>query len=366
MAALAAPLIGAGVDLIGGLFGSSAAKRGARTIKDAADSAIGAQGNATIGANKAISDATGTAQDTISKAVAQGQQSSDQARAGAVQDVNAGVGTANTVLGTNLAAQQNNLAPYLQTGQAGNTALQNQIANPFKLPTADEAAATPGFQFQLNEGLKGVNQQASAAGALQTGGTLKALTQYGQGVASTYYQNAVDNALKSYTTNTNTALAGVNTGLAGSGMYNQATQNASNQQASNDLAAAYYSGNTGIANSQFKTGLGMTGAQLSNNYLLSGTGQQAQNSINNSINGSNLLLTGAGAQASGAIGAANAWGSALTGAGNTLAQSYYQNGWSGAPNTPGTPGLAQGTIYGGGGQLIPAAPYGGLGVGYIQ
>jgi hypothetical protein len=44
----------------------------------------------------------------------------------------------------------------------------------------------PAYQFQLKEGLRGIQSSAAKAGTLLTGGTLKALEGYGQGLASTY------------------------------------------------------------------------------------------------------------------------------------------------------------------------------------
>ena len=48
---------------------------------------------------------------------------------------------------------------------------------------------SPGYQFRLAEGLKGIERGAAAKGTLLTGGTLKALTRYGQDYASNEYQN---------------------------------------------------------------------------------------------------------------------------------------------------------------------------------
>ncbi len=57
----------------------------------------------------------------------------------------------------------------------------------FQNPTAEEAAATPGYQFALQQGLQGVERGAAAKGTLLTGGTLKGLAQYGSGLASQTY-----------------------------------------------------------------------------------------------------------------------------------------------------------------------------------
>jgi hypothetical protein len=48
----------------------------------------------------------------------------------------------------------------------------------------------PGYQFRMSEGIKALERSASARGLLQSGGTLKGITSYGQNLASDEYQNA--------------------------------------------------------------------------------------------------------------------------------------------------------------------------------
>ena len=50
--------------------------------------------------------------------------------------------------------------------------------------------ADPGYQFRMSEGLKALERSAAARGLLQSGGTLKDITRFGQDVASQEYQNA--------------------------------------------------------------------------------------------------------------------------------------------------------------------------------
>jgi len=58
--------------------------------------------------------------------------------------------------------------------------------------------ATPGYQFQLEQGLQGVNNSAAARGGLLSGANMKAINDYAQGQASTGYQNAWDRAQSAY------------------------------------------------------------------------------------------------------------------------------------------------------------------------
>jgi len=51
---------------------------------------------------------------------------------------------------------------------------------------------TPGYQFAFSEGQRGIQSSAAARGTLLTGGTLKALAQYGTGLADQTYGEAVN------------------------------------------------------------------------------------------------------------------------------------------------------------------------------
>ncbi len=71
---------------------------------------------------------------------------------------------------------------------------------------------TPGYQFQLQQGLQSVNNSAAAKGSLLSGANIKAINDYAQGQASTGYQAAWDRAQQAYqnafnrnTTNQNNA-----------------------------------------------------------------------------------------------------------------------------------------------------------------
>lgn len=56
--------------------------------------------------------------------------------------------------------------------------------------TLEELQATPGYKFQLEQGLQSVNNSAAAKGSLMSGATLKSLNDYAQGQASTGFAQA--------------------------------------------------------------------------------------------------------------------------------------------------------------------------------
>lgn len=59
----------------------------------------------------------------------------------------------------------------------------------FRAPTVAEMTQDPGFQFRMQEGTKAIERAAAAKGTLVSGGTLKDLQQYAQGLASQEYGN---------------------------------------------------------------------------------------------------------------------------------------------------------------------------------
>ena len=61
-----------------------------------------------------------------------------------------------------------------------------------------ELQATPGYQFELEQGLQQLGQGAAARGGLLSGAQQRAAMKYGQGVASTGFQNAWERAQKAY------------------------------------------------------------------------------------------------------------------------------------------------------------------------
>jgi len=182
--------------------------------------------------------------------------------------------------------QQQNEAPWLHAGQGAITNLSSLLdsgafapwTQQFQAPTAAQAAQTPGYQFQLQQGEQALQNSAAAAGGALSTGTLKNIENYGQGLASTNYQQTYNNALQQYQQS-----------------YNQFQQNQAN------LFNRYAS----------LAGLGQTAAGQ-----LGSEGQAAAGNVAN-INltsGGQIglqLNNAAAATASGYVGAANAAGGAI-------------------------------------------------------
>lgn len=94
------------------------------------------------------------------------------------------------------AQTQANLAPFRTAGVSGVNQLQALLGlGPSGAGGMQTAlAATPGYQFTLNQGLGALQNSLAAQGGAAGGNALKALMGYGQGLANTTYQQAVGNA----------------------------------------------------------------------------------------------------------------------------------------------------------------------------
>jgi hypothetical protein len=90
---------------------------------------------------------------------------------------------------------QDYLNPYLKAGGSaldaylGGLGLSGDAAQQSIL---EKFQNLPGYQFMYDEGLKAVNRSAAARGTTQSGGLLKELTQYGQGIANQEFGTYLD------------------------------------------------------------------------------------------------------------------------------------------------------------------------------
>lgn len=188
--------------------------------------------------------------------------------------------------------------PWLE---AGKTALGSYMG---ELGLSDEAKAgtfqsgfkeTPGYQFAVQEGEKGVVNNLAALGMKNSGAALKALTKFRTGLADQTYGDYLNRL----------------SGVAGTG------QTASNTLGSlgQSVAGNVMAGMQGIGRTHEQAG-----AARASGYLNSGQ-----------------------ARASGIVGSANAWGNALGGFSNTLGNALgswaygrqQNNGFPAAPSVGG-------------------------------
>lgn len=181
---------------------------------------------------------------------------------------------------------QANLAPYMAAGTNALPALQAALGlgpggggigtGPINAPfTTAQFQNSPGYQFQLQQGVQAAENAASATGGALGGNTLQALTQYGTGLANQDYWNAYNayvNRQNQQFNQLNSLVGGGQNAAAGLGGFAANTgQSIGNNiiGAGNAISAGQVAGSNAIGNS-----LGSIG----NNFLLY-----------NALSGGNLL-----------------------------------------------------------------------------
>ena len=156
--------------------------------------------------------------------------------------------------------------------RAGTQALQHIQETPDFDFGKEQFFTDPSYEWRINEGINALDRSAASRGRILSGAQDRAVTRYGQGVASQEYQNAFNRAKTTYDTNLNTqkSLAGVGqqatniVGQAGSNMANSVgnTLMQGTAQSNNFLTA----GATAKANSY--TGMANQATGAIGNYLL--------------------------------------------------------------------------------------------------
>ncbi len=132
--------------------------------------------------NKAAKEAAAAQQ----QGVAQAQQFSEEA----ARESAAMLNPLSALTTPGLAKMQQEATRYGQLGQQGTAALLAQ-----QQPLNVSAFLDPSMKFQMDQGKAAIEGSLAARGLSQSGAALKELTQFGQGLASTNYNNAVQQAM---------------------------------------------------------------------------------------------------------------------------------------------------------------------------
>lgn len=82
--------------------------------------------------------------------------------------------------------------PYRQAGYKYLGQLDNQMGDLNRSFTMADFQSDPGYQFRMQQGQKAIEASASARGLVGSGKTLKALSDYGQGMGAQEFQSAYD------------------------------------------------------------------------------------------------------------------------------------------------------------------------------
>jgi hypothetical protein len=135
--------------------------------------------------------------------------------------------------------QKQMFAPYRNSGVKYNNALNYENGFGSKPAGYRGFQETPGYQFQLKEGLGAVEGGAAARGGLMSGAAMKALQARGQGIANNEYNNFIARLTQ-----------GTNRGIQGAGMTGSAGQNfvANNSNALAGIGNAGAAGSIGVSN----------------------------------------------------------------------------------------------------------------------
>lgn len=134
----------------------------------------------------------------------------------------------------------------------------------------------PGYQFRMEQGQKALEHSAAARGGLQSGGFMKGLDDYSQGMASQEYQNAYNRFTNDQTNRFNrlSSLAGM--GQVTNAQLANGSQNYANAAGSNMMGAANAQGAAGMAGAKawggaiqgLGNGLGQIGSMgMTNNWM---------------------------------------------------------------------------------------------------
>lgn len=139
-----------------------------------------------------------------------------------------------------------NLAPYRDIGGQAEQQLSGSLSSLTAPITMDETTLqnTPGYQFNLTQGLKATQNSAAARGLGTSGAALKGASTFATGLADSTYQNQFNNANTNQTNAFNRLSSLVNTGenaatgTAAAGQANVAASNAALTGSGNAQAAA--------------------------------------------------------------------------------------------------------------------------------
>ncbi len=169
--------------------------------------------------------------------------------------------------------QQANVQPWIDSGTTALKSIADINANPYKLPTAEEALQTPGLQFQLQQGQKALEEYERQNGTLLSGKAIKDINTFAQGTAEQGYNNLVNQQLAARSANLNPLLSVAGLGQTSVGQLNNTMSNAANTNANTQQTTAVNVGNQ-QTNAAAATASGYVG---SSNALVNALSQVGNN-----------------------------------------------------------------------------------------
>lgn len=134
---------------------------------------------------------------------------------------------------------RSDLAPYRSYGAAAGGELTNRIkelTSPISM-TQQDVEQTPGYQFNLTQGLKAAQNSAAARGLGTSGAALKGASTFATGLADSTYQNQFNNAVTNQTNAYNRLKGLVDTGETAAAQTGAAGTSAANTAAGAQIGA---------------------------------------------------------------------------------------------------------------------------------
>ena len=192
---------------------------------------------------------------------------------------------------------------YINNGMTANNSIAQLLG---QAPMGDGASSgfqnylnSTGYQFQLGQGMDAVSGNAASKGLLNSGGTAKALQQYGQNLSATTFNNY----LQQLGGLSGAGQAGLNM-VSGAGSYGGANAAQAYMQGASGQANAYLTGAGGQANAY------MQGANGQANAVMQGAAGSGNALTGTAYNAGVMQMQGADATATGYSNALGSWLSA--------------------------------------------------------
>lgn len=244
------------ISLFGDVVGFLNAGRSARVL-----------GDANLAAEHGVLDATKGATTGIETQL--GKAYEDVGQAGV--NINTARDVANAGLEKNLKSATDPLQPSITSGQQGNEMLQKYAAsNPQFNFNLHDYLNSPAMKFQMQQGTEAITNAASAQGLGASGNTLKSLEQYGQGLASTYYDQAFKQAQTQFKTNQDITQSNlkmlIDSGNVGNTLNVGANEYFGGQQSRNTTDAALNNADL----QKYLAGLGLQGQETAGRFSMEG------------------------------------------------------------------------------------------------
>jgi hypothetical protein len=222
----------------------------------------------------------------------------------AVDQQEEAMGKGNQAMGAYYQQAREDMKPYRETGARSLAKMEgDEYMKDF---TMADYEADPGYAFRMAEGQKALDRSASARGGILNGGTLRAITKYGQDMGSQEYGNAynrfnADRDRRFGRLNTmagmgfNAASATINPGMQVGMAMNQNHTAFGNAQAANTIATGKAI-NNGIQSGIMSMGTGMGGGGMGSMMGgMGGGGGGMSGGMPTSVGGASGMYGGSGA-----------------------------------------------------------------------